>query len=187
MHVQGIGFSPRLTNTFIILSFLVLATTSCGVGGSPGPYHNKLRARFIDQSGSNLSEVDFQALAEKRWKEAQQEIANHAQYDLHSPPRKISDPDPEAMNIQPVNVTVIGKDDVDASVLNALPNCQHCPYTNPTGFIKAPPNNFDLAYTTVYLDNVCTVVVPKSHPEYMGPWEFSNCILAVLGKDISWR
>ena len=171
---------------FVVLLLLALAA-ACGLGGAAGPYTQDAQARFINRSGSNLTEAEFQALAERRWHEAQVEVATNPQFDFHDPPRKISDPDPAAMNVEPINVTVIGKDDVDASILNALPNCQHCPYTNPTGFIKAPPNNMGLEFTTVYMEDVCTVVLPKSHPEYMGPWEFSNCILAIRGKDVSWR
>jgi hypothetical protein len=182
------GTDRRFSSSSVVLICLVvLSNVGCGVGGNPGPYKDEMKGRFINQSGSSLSEAEFQVLAERRWHEAQVEVAIHAQSPPHNPPQKISDPDPVAMDVEPINVTVVGKDDVDASVLNALPNCQHCPYTNPTGFIKAPPNNFGLAYTTVYMDNVCTVVVPKSHPEYMGPWEFSNCILTIRGKDISWR
>ena len=166
------------------MSFFLIG---CGVSGNPGPFGQPSKARFIDKSGSGLNEAEFQQLAEKRWKDAQTEIAIHAQFDFHNPPRKISDPDPEAYNVDPVNVTVVGVEDVPAAELNALPDCQHCPYADPSGWILAPPNNLGLKYTTVWLKNVCTVVVPESHPEYMGPWEFSNCILAVRGRDVSWR
>jgi hypothetical protein len=72
--------------------------------------------------------------------------------------------------------------DVSASELNQLPNCVRCPYQDPTGLIPCR-----VGLCQAYLRNLCTIVVPASKPENMGPYEMENCTLWALGYDVSGR
>ncbi len=84
--------------------------------------------------------------------------------------------------MEPRNVVVESEADVAAAVLNQLPNCSHCPYRDPTGIIRCR-----IGFCQAYLRDFCTIVVPGSRPENMGPYEMENCILWVLGYDVSGR
>src|SRR5579871_1193196 len=148
-----------------ILSLLFL---SCG-GGSWG----KDDARFVNRT--NLAEAEFQTMAEQRWQEAQAAIATHP-FDLHAavPDRGayIVPADHHALNIEPRNVVIQSQPDIAAEVLNAVPNCAHCPYTDPTGIVRCGEK-----FCYAYLRDLCTIVVPASSPQNMGPYEMENCIL----------
>lgn len=158
------------------ISLLLLA--SCG-GGSWGGSST----RFVNRTG--LAEVDFQSMAEQNWKQAQAELAAHA-IDLHAatPERGSSlvPADARALQLEPRAVVVQSEPDVGAAELNQLPNCAHCPYQDPTGLIPCR-----VGFCQAYLQNLCTIVVPASKPENMGPYEMENCILWALGYDVSGR
>ena len=79
-------------------------------------------------------------------------------------------------------MVVESQQDVAATVLNNLPNCAHCPYQDPTGIIRCRAG-----FCTAYLRDLCAIAVPASKPENMGPYEMENCILWVLGYDVSGR
>ena len=169
--------------TVLCLAVLMTGCNLSGLGG--GPWSQKLEARFINKGNFKLTEAEFQSLMEARWKMAQQSVATETQYNLDG--SKLSDPDPRALTIEPQNVTVKSQPDIPASVINALPNLKYGPYTDPTGFIYCPPNSAGAKYCNAWMDNLCTVVVPDGHPEYVGPYEFSNCVLYALGKDVGGR
>ncbi len=84
--------------------------------------------------------------------------------------------------MEPRNVVVESEADVAAAVLNQLPKCSHCPYQDPSGIIRCR-----ISFCQAYLRDFCTIVVPGSRPENMGPYEMENCILWVLGYDVSGR
>jgi hypothetical protein len=142
---------------------------------------------FVNKT--NLQEAQFQALAKQKWHDAQEAIATEVQYDLIG--GVVSTPDPEtaaaARAVQPRNVIIRGIKEVPATELNALPSCQHCPYSDPSGFIYCPGNATNAKYCAAYLNKVCEIVVPDSKPDYMGPYEMENCILRIMGRDISYR
>ncbi|HKW27448.1 MAG TPA: hypothetical protein VJN48_16805 [Terriglobales bacterium] len=157
---------------------LLLLLASCGGGpwGGSG-------ARFVNRTG--LAEAEFQALAEQKWKQAQTELATR-NIDLHSatPERGPSmvPADGRALQQEPHHVLVQSEGDASAQELNQLPNCARCPYQDPTGLIPCR-----VGFCQAYLRNLCTIVVPASKPENMGPYEMENCILWALGYDVSGR
>lgn len=158
-----------------ILLFLL---ASCG-GGSWGGNG----VRFVNRTG--LAEAEFQALAEQKWKQAQRALATQT-IDLHAAiPGSgpfLAPADARALQLEPHNVVVQSEPDVAAQEINTLPNCAHCPYEDPTGLIPCR-----VGFCQAYLRNLCTIVVPASRPENMGPYEMENCILWALGYDVSGR
>jgi hypothetical protein len=162
----------------VLGGILLLLFASCG-GGSWGGSDT----RFLNRTG--LSEPEFQAIAEQRWKQAGNELATRP-FDLHAalPDQGVflAAADVRALQVTPRNVTVQSKADVAAAVLNQLPNCAHCPYRDPTGVIRCR-----IGFCQAYLQDFCTIVVPASKPENMGPYEMENCILWALGYDVSGR
>ena len=160
----------------VLGGILLLLFASCG-GGSWGGSDT----RFLNRTG--LSEPEFQAIAEQRWKQAGNELATRP-FDLHAaiPDQGVflAAADVRALQVTPRNVTVQSKADVAAAVLNQLPNCAHCPYRDPTGVIRCR-----IGFCQAYLQDFCTIVVPASKPENMGPYEMENCILWALGYDVS--
>src|SRR6185437_6603955 len=129
-------------------------------------------ARFVNRTG--LHEAEFQALAEQKWVQAQASLATHA-IDLHAAtpergPFRVP-ADDRALQLEPHNVVVQSEPDVAAQEINSLPNCGHCPYKDPTGLIPCR-----VGFCQAYLRNLCTIVVPASKPENMGPYEMENCI-----------
>ncbi len=125
-----------------------------------------------------MSEAEFQKLAESTWRAAQEDIATNTMYDLGG--NIVSKPDPAAREVEPSNVVVRGIKEVPAGELNALRNCKHCPYLDPSGIIYCPSGSGKYCYA--YMDNLCTIIVPASKPEYMGPYEMENCILTAMHK-----
>ncbi len=162
----------------ILGGIVLLLLASCG-GGSWGGSG----ARFVNRTG--LAEADFQAMAEHKWKQAQAELAAHA-IDLHAATPGtgafLVPGDARALQLEPRNVVVESELDVAAAVLNELPNCSHCPYQDPTGVIRCT-----IGFCQAYLRDFCTIAVPASRPENMGPYEMENCILWGLGYDVSGR
>ena len=158
-----------------ILLFLL---ASCG-GGSWGGNG----VRFVNRTG--LAEAEFQALAEQKWKQAQRALATQT-IDLHAAiPGSgpfLAPADARALQLEPHNVVVQSEPDVAAQEINTLPNCAHCPYEDPTGLIPCR-----VGFCQAYLRDLCTIVVPESKPENMGPYEMENCILWALGYDVSGR
>lgn len=157
---------------------LLLLLASCG-GGSWGGSG----ARFVNRTG--LAEAEFQALAEQKWRQAQTELARHT-IDLHAATPE-SGPfmvpaDARALQLEPHNIVVQSEPDVAAQELNQSPNCAHCPYQDPTGLIPCR-----VGLCQAYLRELCTIVVPASKPENMGPYEMENCLLWALGYDVSGR
>ncbi len=73
--------------------------------------------------------------------------------------------------------------DVPASVLNAQPNCLHCPYSDPTGIIYCPPNAEGVMYCEAYTKSFGDIVVPEGYPQYFGPYEIMITLLHYLGKN----
>ena len=178
---------------FSLLACLLMFSVACGVSGSGGgPYRENFEARFINKGTFTytmamlpVDDTLFQAIMEERWKMAQQEIASKPMYDLRGV--KISDPDPRALSFEPKNVTVHSEPDIPAVIINAIPNCQHCPYSDPTGFLYCPANSSGSKYCNAWMNSMCDVTVPAGHPEYVGPYEFENCILYGLGNNVSGR
>ncbi len=125
-----------------------------------------------------MSEAEFQQIAESTWHAAQENIATKTSYDLSG--NVVSQPDPAARQVQPSNVIVRGIEEVPAHELNSLQNCKRCPYLDPSGLIYCPAGSGKYCYA--YMDNLCTIVVPASKPEYMGPYEMENCILVAMHK-----
>ncbi len=162
----------------ILGGILLLLLVSCGGDSWEGS-----GARFVNRTG--LAEADFQAMAEQKWKQAQAELATHA-IDLHaaSPEEGASlvPADGRALQVEPRNVVVESELDVAAAILNQLPNCSRCPYQDPTGIIRCR-----IGFCQAYLRDFCTIAVPASRPENMGPYEMENCILWALGYDVSGR
>lgn len=162
----------------VLFGTLVLLFASCG-GGSWGGRE----VRFLNRTG--MSELEFQALAEQKWRQAGNALATHG-FDLHaatpSQGALLLPADVRALGITPSNVTIESTPDVTAAVLNQLPNCAHCPYRDPTGIIRCRTG-----FCQAYLQDFCTIVVPASKPENMGPYEMENCILWALGYDVSGR
>ncbi len=157
---------------------LLLLLASCG-GGSWGGSG----ARFVNRTG--LAEAEFQALAEQKWRQAQMEVARHT-IDLHAATPEsgpfLVPADARALQLEPHNVVVQSEPDIAAQELNQLPNCAHCPYQDPTGLIPCR-----VGFCQAYLRELCTIVVPASRPENMGPYEMENCLLWALGYDVSGR
>lgn len=157
---------------------LLLLLASCGRGSWGGS-----GARFVNRTG--LAEAEFQALAEQKWVRAQRALATQT-IDLHAatPERGLSmvPADDRALQLEPHNVVVQSEPDVAAQEINNLPNCAHCPYQDPTGLIPCR-----VGFCQAYLRDLCTIVVPESKPENMGPYEMENCILWALGYDVSGR
>jgi hypothetical protein len=157
---------------------LLLLWAGCG-GGSWGGSD----IRFVNRTG--LGEAEFQAMAEQKWKQAQAELAAHP-IDLHAAKpgegASVVPADGRALHLEPRNVVVRSEADVAAAVLNQLPNCTHCPYRDPTGIIRCGEG-----FCQAYLHDLCTIAVPASKPENMGPYEMENCILWALGYDVSRR
>jgi len=178
MLAQGNPLGATMRGIRVLGGTLLLLFASCG-GGSWGGSE----ARFINRTG--LSELEFQAIAEQRWKQAGNELATHP-IDLHAamPDQGtfLASADVRALQVTPRNVTVQSTPDVAAAVLNQLPNCAHCPYRDPTGIIRCR-----MGLCQAYLQDFCTIVVPASKPENMGPYEMENCILWALGYDVSGR
>ncbi len=164
--------------TRILGGLLLLLLASCGGSSWEGS-----GARFVNRTG--LAEADFQARAEQKWKEAQAELAAHA-IDLHAATpgegASLVSADARALHVEPRNVVVESEQDVAAAILNQLPNCSHCPYQDPTGVIPCR-----IGFCQAYLRDFCTIAVPASRPENMGPYEMENCILWALGYDVSGR
>jgi hypothetical protein len=167
-----------MRNIRVFGGILLLLLASCG-GGSWGGSG----ARFVNRTG--LAEAEFQALAEQKWKQAQTELASHT-IDLHAatPERGPSmvPADVRALQLEPRNVVVQIEPDVAAHELNQLPNCGHCLYEDPTGLIRCR-----VGFCQAYLRELCSIVVPASKPQNMGPYEMENCILWALGYDVSGR
>jgi hypothetical protein len=167
-----------MRNIRVLGGVLLLLLASCG-GGSWGGGG----ARFVNRTG--LEEAAFQAVAEQKWKQAQTALATQA-IDLHAatPERGPSmvPADARALQQEPRSVVVQSEPDVTASQLNQLPNCARCPYRDPTGLIPCR-----VGFCQAYLRKLCTIVVPASKPENMGPYEMENCILWALGYDVSER
>lgn len=157
---------------------LLLLLAACG-GGSWGGSE----ARFVNRT--SLAENDFQALAEQKWRQAQADLAAHA-IDLHAATPEqgsfVVPADRRALQVTPRSVVVQGETDVAAAVLNQQPNCSHCPYQDPTGIIPCRSG-----FCQAYLRDFCSIAVPASKPENMGPYEMENCILWALGYDVSGR
>lgn len=162
----------------VLSGVLLLLLVSCG-GGSWGGRD----VRFLNRT--TLAEAVFQAMAEQKWRQAQSELAFHS-IDLHAaqPERGalLIPADVRALKVEPLTVVVESETDVAASVLNSLPGCTHCPYHDPTGIIGCGEG-----FCQAYLRNLCTIAVPASKPENMGPYEMENCILWALGYDVSGR
>jgi hypothetical protein len=167
-----------MRNIRLFGGILLLLLASCGGGpwGGSG-------ARFVNRTG--LAEAEFQALAEQKWVQAQRALATQT-IDLHAatPGRgpAIVPADDRALQLEPHNVVVQSEPDVAAQEINNLPTCAHCPYEDPTGLIPCR-----VGFCQAYLRNLCTIVVPASRPENMGPYEMENCILWALGYDVSGR
>lgn len=178
MLAQGNPLGATMRGIRVLGGVLLFLFISCG-GGSWGGSE----ARFINRTG--LSELEFQAIAEQRWKQAGNELATHP-IDLHAATPDqgafLAPADVRALQVTPHNVTVQSTPDVDAAVLNQLPNCAHCPYRDPTGIIRCR-----MGFCQAYLQDFCTIVVPASKPENMGPYEMENCILWALGYDVRGR
>jgi hypothetical protein len=157
----------------------LLAVLAGCAGGSWGDGE----ARFVNRTG--MAEVEFQSMAEQKWREAQAGLANQA-IDLHAARPEMGSatvpPDGRAWQVAPRHVVVASRADVPAGVLNQLSNCTRCPYQDPTGIIDCGEG-----FCQAYLENLCTIVVPASRPENMGPYEMENCILWALGYDVSGR
>jgi hypothetical protein len=155
---------------------LLLASCSGGSWVASG-------ARFVNRTG--LSEAEFQAVAEQKWKQAQTKLATST-IDLHAATPEqgplMVPADARSLQQEPRNVVVQSEPDVAASQLNQLPHCARCPYQDPTGLIPCR-----VGFCQAYLRNLCTIVVPTSKPENMGPYEMENCILWRLGYDVSGR
>lgn len=162
----------------MLVAGLLLGLAGCG-GGSWGGSD----ARFVNRTA--MVEADFQAMAEQKWQQAQVNLASRA-IDLHAATTEqgslLVAPDTRALQVAPRNVVVQGEADVAAAVLNQLPDCAHCPYQDPTGVISCR-----VGYCQAYLHDLCTIAVPASRPENMGPYEMENCILWALGYDVSGR
>ncbi|HTM40319.1 MAG TPA: hypothetical protein VL177_05385 [Terriglobales bacterium] len=167
-----------MRNIRLFGGILLLLLTSCGRGswGGSGP-------RFVNRTG--LAEAEFQALAEQKWQQAQRALATHT-IDLHAATPEsgpfIVPADARALQLEPHNVVVQSELDVAAQEINNLPNCAHCPYEDPTGLIRCR-----VGFCQAYLLGLCTIVVPSSKPENMGPYEMENCILWALGYEVSGR
>lgn len=167
-----------MRNIRILGGTLLLLLASCGggpwAGSGPG---------FVNRTG--LAEAEFQTLADQKWQQAQRELATRT-IDLHAATPEqgsaIVPADARALQQEPRNVVVQSEPDVAASQLNQLPKCARCPYQDPTGLIPCR-----VGFCHAYLRNLCTIVVPASKPENMGPYEMENCILWALGYDVSGR
>ena len=167
-----------MRNIWIFDGILLLLLAGCGGGTWSGS-----GARFLNRTG--LAETEFQAVAEQKWKQAQRELAAHT-IDLHAATPEqgplMVPADHRALQMEPHKVVVQSEADVAAQELNQLPNCAHCPYEDPTGLIPCR-----VGFCQAYLRELCTIVVPASKPENMGPYEMENCILWALGYDVSGR
>jgi len=167
-----------MRNIRLFSGILLLLLTSCGRGSWGGS-----GARFVNRTG--LAEAEFQALAEQKWQQAQRALATHT-IDLHAATPEsgpfIVPADARALQLEPHNVVVQSELDVAAQEINNLPNCAHCPYEDPTGLIRCR-----VGFCQAYLLGLCTIVVPSSKPENMGPYEMENCILWALGYEVSGR
>ncbi len=165
----------------LALFLALVLLSSCG--GAPNNPWGTGSARFVNRT--LMPEATFQAMAEQNWKDAQEAIASAPSYDLTG--KQISEPDARSLQIEPQFVIVQSADEVSASELNALPQCNKCPYLNPSGVIDCPPNASNVKYCDAYMETVCKIYVPASKPHNMGPYEMENCILAVMGKDVRLR
>jgi hypothetical protein len=167
-----------MRNIRLFGGILLLLLASCGRGSWGGS-----GARFVNRTG--LAEAEFQAVAEQKWQQAQRALATHT-IDLHAATPEsgpfIVPADARALQLQPHNVVVQSELDVAAQEINNLPNCAHCPYEDPTGLIRCR-----VGFCQAYLRGLCTIVVPSSKPENMGPYEMENCILWALGYEVSGR
>jgi hypothetical protein len=174
--------SPReagFMRIFLVAASIVLLLS----GGCGGGSWNAGEARFVNRT--SLAELEFQAMAEQKWKQAQNDLATRP-IDLHAAfpeqgPNVVS-ADTRALQLVPRNVVVVSEPDVAAAVLNSLPYCTHCPYRDPTGIIRCGEG-----FCQAYLRNLCTIAVPASKPQNMGPYEMENCILWGLHYDVSGR
>ncbi len=114
------------------------------------------------------------------WKTAQQQVATGGiSLSLLGGTAK-SQPEARAVNIWPCGLRITAKPDVPAYELNALPNCLHCPYSDPTGIVRCQGTNSMTGYCYSYLRSYAEVVIPASSPE-RATWEFAIIILHSLG------
>ena len=128
----------------------------------------------------------FFNLMDRKLKEAKRYVKTPQVNVYGQPVRAFTDQEMSCMQrAQPRNWPIRGLPSVPASELNALPNCQHCPYTDPTPFVYCPTNP-DFKYCNAYLSDG-EISVPDKYLEFVGPWELSNKLLEVCQIDIGPR
>lgn len=136
---------------------------------------------FINETSTPTS--TFELL----WATARQDVAaggvalNAVSVTLSDTAPRGTPPDPRALNVKPCGVHLVNLPEVSAAELNALPHCNYCPYSDPTGILKcsASPTGYCNSFTDCQ-----TVYVPASRPQN-AEWEFMIIILKTLGYDVS--
>ncbi len=114
------------------------------------------------------------------WKTAQQQVATGGISLSVLAGTATTQPEARAINIWPCGLKITAKPDVPAYELNALPNCLHCPYTDPTGIVRCEGTNSTTGYCYSYLRSYAEVVIPASSADH-ATWEFVVIILHSLG------
>ena len=169
-----------MRQTLLLVTCCVLLV-GCGSGQPAASVNTCSQLPFINETATPTS--TFELL----WADAQKQVAAgglqlnaFAVYD-HSAAPKTTPPESRAYSVKACGLRLVNPPEVTAAQLNALPNCLHCPYTDPTGFIRCSMR--PSGYCTCYND-LTNVYLPASHPEY-ATWEFEIIILRAQGYDVA--
>jgi hypothetical protein len=164
---------------FAVLAFLLLS--SCGASTSAS------KPAFVNQT--TLQDGEFQPLAASTWQQAQTQTATQWT-DLWAAYRVLQNepaapgcytgaiscegfipPDTSATSVAAEDVVITAVADVPAGA--------------DTGIIACPGGT---GYCDAYVQfDSCSIYIPTSKPDNMGPYEMQNCILHKLGYDTSRR